>query len=237
METGLVLPWALNRRRTSLTISTLLLIVPSTSITPLPGPSTVIELSRRPVVPPDLSCRSCRRMIGSRSKMLWCEPAPVNSNSQVTTNEWELLFRLAESTRAAWVLPGLVIEETGSGEMSGTKYMKEAKGFPGDWSRPKSNRRVGPATASMGRTTAGGPDWLSPGSRPFAQSTSASSILAPPHPAIDAARDGEPWCLVSLIIAACCSSGRNLSGVKFCRFLTGIELRDPLTYLDRKPSC
>jgi hypothetical protein len=33
-------------------------------------------------------------------------------------------------------LPGLVLEETGSGEMSGTKYMKEAIGFPGDLSRP-----------------------------------------------------------------------------------------------------
>lgn len=92
-----------------------------------------------------------------------------------------VLFRLAESTRAAWVLLGLVIEETGSGEMSGTKYMKEANGFPGDWLRPNSNRRVGPAKASVGRTSAGGPDWLSAGSRPFPQSASASSTLAPPR--------------------------------------------------------
>ena len=56
METGLVLPWALNRSRTSLTVSTLLLMVPSTSTVPLPGPLTVMELSWRPVEPPALSC-------------------------------------------------------------------------------------------------------------------------------------------------------------------------------------
>jgi hypothetical protein len=75
-------------------------------------------------------------MVGARSRTLCCEPLPVNSSSQVTTNEWAESFRLAESTRAVWVLPGLVLEETGAGEMSGTKYMKEATGFPGDWSRP-----------------------------------------------------------------------------------------------------
>jgi hypothetical protein len=33
----------------------------------------------------------------------------------------------------------------------------------------------------VGRTSAGGPDWLSAGSRPFPQSASASSTLAPPR--------------------------------------------------------
>jgi hypothetical protein len=73
------------------------------------------------------------------------------------------------------VLPGLVIEETGSGEISGAKYMKEAIGFPGKWSRPTSNRMVGPVATPPGKTTAGRSVWLSAGNRLFVQTTSTNS--------------------------------------------------------------
>jgi hypothetical protein len=109
----------------------------------------------------------------------------VNSNSQLTTKEWAVLFRLAESTRAHWVLPGLVRQETGWGEINGTKYIKAATGFPEDRSCPTSNRMVGPVAASGSGTTAGGPAWPSDDSRPFAQSATASSTaLAPRHSGI-----------------------------------------------------
>ena len=41
--------------------------------------------------------------------------------------------RLAEVTWVACVLPGLVSEDTGSGEMKGMKYMNEATGLPLDF--------------------------------------------------------------------------------------------------------
>ena len=115
---------------------------------------------------------------------------------------------MVETTRAACVLPGLVIEDTGSGEMSGTKYMKEAIGFPGNWSWPKSNRMVGPVAASAGGITDGGSVWPNTDSKPFDQSTSASSInLAQHRSSIDAVGVGENWLPLALIVVAGRKSG------------------------------
>ena len=108
------------------------------------------------------------------------------------------------------MLPGLVIEETGSGEMSGTKYMKEAIGFPGNWSWPKSNRMVGPVAGSVGRIIDGEPAWPNADSKPFDQSTSASSITLAPHQySNDAAQEGEHWFSLVIIMPSCCQMGRR----------------------------
>ena len=49
--------------------------------------------------------------------------------------ELEVNRRWAEITRAVCVLSALDTEDTGSGEISGTKYMNAAMGFPTDFPR------------------------------------------------------------------------------------------------------
>ena len=60
----------------------------------------------------------------------------VNSNSQVTRKDLAVKDRVADTIRAHCVLPGLLTTETGSSEISGTKYMNSAPGLPGDSPRP-----------------------------------------------------------------------------------------------------
>src|SRR5579859_6123517 len=135
-----------------------------------------MEVSWRGMAPPVLSWDSPRWMAGPRSKMLCCEPAPVNSNSQVTTNELDAPWRLTERTRAHWVLPGLVAVETGSGEINGTKYMNDSTGFPADESRLKSRLMVGPVGVFVDAVFAGGAGWLKAGNAPMAESKRARTI-------------------------------------------------------------
>jgi len=99
----------------------------------------------------------------------------VNSNSQLTTKALDVPFRLAERTRATWVLPGLVMQETGAGEIKGTKYMKAATEFPGDASWPKSKWIVGPVASSLGGAPPGDAAWLNAGCELLVQSTIPSS--------------------------------------------------------------
>jgi hypothetical protein len=56
----------------------------------------------------------------------------VNSNSQVTRNDLAVKDRVADTIRARCELPGLWTTETGSSEISGTKYMNSATELPGD---------------------------------------------------------------------------------------------------------
>jgi hypothetical protein len=47
-------------------------------------------------------------------------------SAESSDKQLKVPFRLHESTRATWVLPGLVMQETGWGEINGTKYMSFA---------------------------------------------------------------------------------------------------------------
>jgi hypothetical protein len=76
--------------------------------------------------------------------------SPVNSNSQVARNGFAVKVRAADTIRVRCVLPGLLTTETGSSEISDTKYMNSDTGLPGDLPGSGFSWRVGLADSDIG---------------------------------------------------------------------------------------